>query len=105
MIICPICHSKYEFQESLLGQRVSCECGCSWVLTMDQVETKADDECMIQTDSQAKKYIYSDDNDILRKAFELIINERRASTSYLQRRLNISYNEASNILFELDLMV
>ena len=69
---------------------------------MNQVETKTDDESVVKTDSKEEKYIYSDDDDLLRRAFELVINERRASTSYLQRRLNISYNEASNILFELE---
>ena len=40
--------------------------------------------------------------DILRQAVALIILERKASPSYLQRRLRIGYNRAAEIIGELE---
>jgi len=39
-----------------------------------------------------------DDDDIVQKAIDIILNERKASTSYLQRRLKIGYNRAAEII-------
>lgn len=48
--------------------------------------------------SIAAKYLKPGDSDLMRKALEIIINERKASTSYLQRRLVIGYNRAAELM-------
>ena len=50
----------------------------------------------------ASKFIRDGDDDLTREAVMLIIRERKASTSYLQRRLKIGYNRAVEILDELE---
>ena len=41
---------------------------------------------------------YGMDNDIVQQAIDIISRERKASTSYLQRRLKIGYNRAAEII-------
>ena len=45
-----------------------------------------------------RKYLRPGDGDNVRKALEIIIMERKASTSYLQRRLGIGYNKAAELI-------
>ena len=45
-----------------------------------------------------KKYLRPGDSDVMREALEVVILERKASTSYLQRRLGIGYNRASELI-------
>ncbi len=45
-----------------------------------------------------KKYLQPGDGDNVRKALEIVILERKASTSYLQRRLGIGYNKAAELI-------
>lgn len=52
--------------------------------------------------SIAAKYLKPGDSDLMRKALEIIINERKASTSYLQRRLVIGYNRAAELMDQLE---
>ena len=49
-----------------------------------------------------KKYMRPGDNDIMRQALEVILSERKASTSYLQRRLGIGYNSAAKLIDEME---
>lgn len=42
------------------------------------------------------------DDDLIRQAVEVIINHRRASTSFLQQRLRIGYNRAARLMTELE---
>lgn len=53
-------------------------------------------------DSVAAKYLQPGDSDLMRKALEIIINEKKASTSYLQRRLVIGYNRAAELMDQLE---
>ncbi len=53
-------------------------------------------------DSIAEKYLHPDDPYLLYRALKLIINERNASTSFLQRRLEISYNSAAELMEKLE---
>lgn len=48
--------------------------------------------------SIAAKYLQPGDSDLVRKGLEIILNENKASTSYLQRRLTIGYNKAAEII-------
>ena len=50
----------------------------------------------------ASKFIREDDDDAIRRAIAVVLLERKASVSYLQRRLKIGYNRAAEILGELE---
>ena len=43
-------------------------------------------------------YRLPDDDEVMIKALKIVVNERNASTSYLQRKLKISYNRAAELL-------
>ena len=45
-----------------------------------------------------KKYLRPGDSEEVRKALEVVILDRKVSTSYLQRRLKIGYNRAAEIV-------
>lgn len=45
-----------------------------------------------------KKYMRPGDDDNVRRALEVVVLDRKASTSYLQRRLKIGYNRAAEIM-------
>lgn len=49
-----------------------------------------------------QKYLRPGDDENLRKALEIIILERKASISYLQRRLQIGYNRAAELIDRLE---
>ena len=42
------------------------------------------------------------DSEVMQRAIELVIKERKASTSYLQRRLSIGYNRAAEIVDQME---
>jgi len=48
------------------------------------------------------KYIREGDDDNFKKALEIVLTERKASTSYIQRRLKIGYNKAADIIDKLE---
>ena len=48
------------------------------------------------------KYLQPGDNELMAKALEIIIMERKVSISYLQRRLTIGYNTAAKLIDELE---
>ena len=50
----------------------------------------------------ADKYLQPDDPIILERALEIIINDQTVSTSYLQRKLGIGYNQAAGIIDKLE---
>ena len=43
-----------------------------------------------------------DEDDMYKKALDIIINEKKTSISYLQRRLQIGYNRAARIIEEME---
>lgn len=43
-----------------------------------------------------------EDNELLNEARQIVVQERRASTSYLQRRLRIGYNRAAELIEQLE---
>ena len=45
-----------------------------------------------------RKYLQPGDDDLVARALEVIITERKASTSALQRRLKIGYNRAADLM-------
>ncbi len=49
-----------------------------------------------------QKYMQPDDDDLMRKSLEIVLMERKASTSYLQRRLKIGYNRAAEIIDKME---
>ena len=44
------------------------------------------------------RYLPDDDDEVMIKALKIVVIERNASTSYLQRKLKISYNRAAELL-------
>ena len=48
------------------------------------------------------RYMKPGDNDLMRRALEIILEEKRVSTSYLQRRLGIGYNKSAELIDELE---
>jgi len=49
-----------------------------------------------------QNYLKPDDSDLIKQSLEIIFRERKASTSYLQRRLKIGYNRAAEIIDALE---
>ena len=49
-----------------------------------------------------KKYMRPGDGEVMRKALEVVLLERKASTSYLQRRLGIGYNRAAELIDQME---
>ena len=49
-----------------------------------------------------RNYLRPGDDEDMRKALEVILREGKAATSYLQRRLGISYNKACEIMDKLE---
>ena len=45
-----------------------------------------------------RKYVRPGDDDNIKKALEVVVLDRKVSTSYLQRRLKIGYNRAAEII-------
>lgn len=45
-----------------------------------------------------RKYLRPGDDDTVRRALEVVVIDRKVSTSYLQRRLKIGYNSAAKII-------
>ena len=45
-----------------------------------------------------RRYLEPGDGELVKKALEIILTERKASTSYLQRRLKIGYNRAAELI-------
>ncbi len=52
--------------------------------------------------SIAAKYLQPGDGDLMRKALEIILEERKVSTSYIQRRLGIGYNKSAELIDQLE---
>ncbi len=48
------------------------------------------------------KYLKPDDDQNIKRALEIIFTEKKASTSYIQRRLKIGYNRAADIIDQLE---
>jgi len=67
-----------------------------------------DEEGEIQTtgkpelDDIINKYLADSDNELLKKALETILLDKKVSTSYIQRRLGIGYNKAAELVEELE---
>lgn len=68
------------------------------------------DEDMVKIDPEDRediapliqKYMRPGDDDTMRRALEVVIIDRKASTSYLQRRLRIGYNRAAELVDQLE---
>ena len=45
-----------------------------------------------------KKYLQPGDDETMRRALEVVVLDRKASTSYIQRRLKIGYNRAAELI-------
>jgi S-DNA-T family DNA segregation ATPase FtsK/SpoIIIE len=55
-----------------------------------------------EIDDIIHQYLGDSGNELLKKAFETILLDKKASTSYIQRRLNIGYNKSAELIEELE---
>ena len=72
-----------------------------------KTEDEEDNETDVSVDPDvikavADKYLLPDDPPIMTKALGIIISEQQTSTSYLQRKLRIGYNQAAEIVDKLE---
>ncbi len=51
-----------------------------------------------ETNPMVQKYLEPGDDELIRKALEVVLLEKKASTSYIQRRLKIGYNRAAELI-------
>ncbi len=51
-----------------------------------------------ELDPMVARYMQPGDDDLVRKALEVVLLEKKASTSYIQRRLKIGYNRAAELI-------
>ena len=51
-----------------------------------------------ELDPMVARYMQPGDDDLMRRALEVVLLEKKASTSYLQRRLKIGYNRAAELI-------
>ena len=65
---------------------------------IDENVTDYDDDDYRDIAPVIKKYMRPGDDDNIRRALEVVVLDRKASTSYLQRRLKIGYNRAAEIM-------
>ena len=65
---------------------------------IDENATDYDDDDYRDIAPVIKKYMRPGDDDNIRRALEVVVLDRKASTSYLQRRLKIGYNRAAEIM-------
>ena len=72
-----------------------------------KTEDEDDDETEVSVDPDvikavADKYLLPDDPPVMTKALGIIMNEQQISTSFLQRRLHIGYNQAAELVDKLE---
>jgi len=66
----------------------------------DWTEEDADNyiDSGFEIDPLVSKYMQAGDDDLVRRALEVVLLEKKASTSYIQRRLKIGYNRAAELI-------
>jgi S-DNA-T family DNA segregation ATPase FtsK/SpoIIIE len=73
------------------GSRAS---GGDW----SEEETDAFIDNGFELDPMVARYMQPGDDDLVRRALEVVLLEKKASTSYIQRRLKIGYNRAAELI-------
>ena len=51
-----------------------------------------------ELDPMVSRYMQPGDDALVRRALEIVLLEKKASTSYIQRRLKIGYNRAAELI-------
>ena len=66
----------------------------------DWSEEETDDfiDSGFELDPMVSRYMQPGDDNLVRRALEIVLLEKKASTSYLQRRLKIGYNRAAELI-------
>ena len=125
---CPHCGQHFDVDEADVGKEADCtNCGKRFTLqptvaptapaqqpppsseTGEMLDSEAFDETDPETgaalqgnhaeiDKIVRRYLRPGDDETVRRALEVVILDRKASTSYLQRRLGIGYNRAAEIM-------
>lgn len=76
------------------------------VVAEEEAQDEEIDDNLIEYDEEdhadiaplLKKYLRPGDDDNVKRALEVVILDRKASTSYIQRRLKIGYNRAAELM-------
>ncbi|MCQ2352558.1 MAG: DNA translocase FtsK 4TM domain-containing protein [Victivallaceae bacterium] len=85
--------AEQEFDDSVVCEEVKKEDG-----EADDDDDYVENPVHWDLDPVVKKYLKATDDDTIRQALEVVVSERKVSTSYLQRRLKIGYNRAAEII-------
>ncbi len=85
--------AEQDFDDSVVCEEIKAEDGDT-----DEDDDYVDNPVNFDLDPIVKKYLKATDDDTIRQALEVVVNERKVSTSYLQRRLKIGYNRAAEII-------
>ena len=67
-------------------------------ISADLSKSNRNDEKTAGLEILLNKYLSPEDDEIMRQALQIVLIERNTSMSYLQRRLEISFNQAAEIL-------
>lgn len=127
-ISCPHCGQHFDVDDADVGKEADCiNCGKRFTLqstvapaapaqqpppsseTGETLDSEAFDETDPETEASpqgnhaeidkiVRRYLRPGDDETVRRALEVVILDRKASTSYLQRRLGIGYNRAAEIM-------
>ena len=111
-ISCPHCGQSYDIDRTSIGKEADCtSCGNHFVIEANMqtdtpvLEPTSNDLENDRSDliaSIVRQYLRPGDGELMRRALEIVIGERKASTSYFQRRLVIGYKIASELVDELE---
>ena len=110
---CPHCGQHYEVDAADVGKDADCtNCGKRFLIEASMsaepsildspppVERGKDSPEAI--DAIVRQYLRPGDGEWMRQVLEIVIRERKASTSYFQRRLRLGYNQATDLVDELE---
>ncbi|NLG12719.1 MAG: DNA translocase FtsK [Lentisphaerae bacterium] len=67
-------------------------------LDFNVIKSAKQDDQRLDNDQQSEQELDSDTEELVNAAIEIILNEQKASISYLQRRLKIGYNKAATVV-------
>ena len=85
-----------EFDKAVIGEDYDDE-EEDWNFDDDDEDTPWNND-KVTVSALLKKYLRPGDGEVMRQALEVVLLERKASPSYLQRRLGIGYNRATELI-------
>lgn len=112
-ISCPHCGQHFEVDDADVGKDADCtNCGKRFPIEANMATelpalepspaVDSDKNRPDRIDAIVRQYLRPGDDELMRQALEIIIRERKASTSYFQRRFRIGYRNAAELVDELE---